>query len=106
MSLNGASTDFAASLWNSVEPVSQANTIVSERLAAMAPRPTELRDLGIDRELLADLLSKHLLRAGRVRNGVLAERLALPGTALQELVHHLRKEGRIEVHAGSAADGE
>jgi len=106
MSLNGASTDFAASLWNSVEPVSQANTIVSARLAAMAPRPTELQDLGIERELLADLLSKHLLRAGRLRNGALAERLALPGTALQELVHHLRKEGRIEVHAGSGTDSE
>ena len=106
MSLNGASTDFAASLWNSVEPASQANTIISARLAAMAPRPAELRDLGVDRELLADLLSKHLLRAGRLRNGALAERLALPGTALQELVHHLRKEGRIEVHAGSGADGE
>jgi predicted ATPase with chaperone activity len=72
----------------------------------MAPRPTELRDLGVGKELLADLLSKHLLRAGRLRAGALAERLALPGTVLQELLHNLRREGRIEVHAGSATDTE
>lgn len=80
--------------------------MASARLAAMAPRPTELRDLGVSRELLADLLSKHLLRAGRLRTAALAERLAIPGTALHELLHHLRKEGRVEVYAGSAVDGE
>jgi len=104
MSLNGSSEGFAEACWTSAESTSQAIAVASARLAAMAPRPTELRDLGVSRELLADLLSKHLLRVGRLRAGVLAERLAIPGTALQELLHHLRKEGRVEV--GSAVDGE
>lgn len=106
MSLNGTSGGFAAACWSSAESNSQAAAVASARLAAMAPRPTDLRDLGVGRELLADLLSKHLLRAGRLRTGALAERLALPGTALQELLQYLRKEGRIEVHAGSSTDSE
>jgi len=106
MSLNGTSAGFSTSSWITAEPTAQPVAAASERLAAMAPRPTEIRDLGVSRELLGDLLSKHLLRVGRLRTGTLAERLALPGTALQELLHHLRKEGRVEVQAGSAADGD
>jgi hypothetical protein len=105
MTINGASGTLAVSSWNPTEPPLEEVAVGSARLAAMAPRPTELRDLGVGRELLADLLSKHLLRVGRLRTGMLAERLALPGTALQELLHHLRKEGRIELH-GAGNDGE
>jgi predicted ATPase with chaperone activity len=84
----------------------QAVALATARLGAIAPRPTELRELGVAPELLADLLSKHLLRGGRLRTAALADRLALPGTALQELLHLLRREGRIEVHGSVAADGE
>lgn len=63
----------------------------------LAPRPTNLDDVGIRTELLGDLVCKHLQESGDLDLGRLVTRLALPGSIVEEVVGFLRTEGRVEV---------
>jgi hypothetical protein len=76
------------------------------RLARRAPRPTTLADTGLSITFLADLLSKHLASAGVLTTSQLIERLALAGPILDQVLQFMRTEGRIEVRARVAIEGE
>lgn len=56
-------------------------------------------ETGLTEALLADLVEKHLYGAGVLTIAALAQRTALAGPIVDELLDHLRKEGRIEVRA-------
>jgi MoxR-like ATPase len=80
--------------------------ITSRAVAALVPRPGTLAATGLSADVLGDLASKLLLRSGVLSLSVLADRLAIPGSVLMEALAFLRKEGRIEVRPGSAAETE
>jgi hypothetical protein len=72
--------------------------------AHIAPRPVTLAQTGLSATLLGDLLTKHLATAGVLSFGQLTSRLAIAGPILDEVLHWLRKEGRVEVRARASAD--
>ena len=81
-------------------------TLLIERLAALAPRPSTLAATGLSAELLADLASKLLLRSGVLSLSVLADRLAIAGNILMDVLALLRREARIEVRPGGSTETE
>jgi len=79
---------------------------VMERLTALAPRPVSLEATGLLPEMLADLVLKHILRAGSLSNAALAERLGLAGAVLEPIVQFLRQEGRLHLQARAHYENE
>ena len=77
---------------------------VSSRLAQVAPRPTSLESTGIAPDMLADLLLKHLFRAGPLTGSTLAERLGLAGPVVEQLLQFLRQEGRVHLQTNGTFD--
>lgn len=63
----------------------------------IAPRPHTVAETGLSRLYLADLLSKHLYESGVLDLRELAERVALSGGILEDLLASLREEARVEV---------
>ncbi|MGI9263964.1 MAG: AAA family ATPase [Gammaproteobacteria bacterium] len=68
---------------------------------SIAPQPRTVEDTYLKESFLADLVSKHLQRGGVLTMKELSRRIALPGAILEEILMFLRKEGKIEVRAGS-----
>jgi len=69
-------------------------------------RPKQLIDTGLTQPYVADLLSKHLVQSGSLSLSQLSQRLALPGRIVEEVVHFLRHEARVEVLGTQSDDGE
>ena len=67
------------------------------RLARLAPRPKCLADTGLSRELVIDLLAKHLLDQGTMTLGALANATCLPGAIVEDLLNFMRTEAMIEI---------
>ncbi|OCX94154.1 MAG: AAA family ATPase [Pseudomonas sp. CO183] len=63
----------------------------------LAPQPRSIADTGLDEALLGDLVCKHLHESGVLDIGRLADRLALPGAVVDEVLGQLRKDGSVEV---------
>jgi hypothetical protein len=63
--------------------------------------PKCVADTGLDVGFLGDLICKHLHRGGVLTLKDLAGRLSLPGVVVEEALHFLRKEQRIEIRAGN-----
>ena len=63
--------------------------------------PKCVADTGLDVGFLGDLIGKHLHRGGVLTLKDLAGRLSLPGVVVEEALHFLRKEQRIEIRAGN-----
>lgn len=74
--------------------------LVAARREALAARPATLSATGLSAELLGDLASKLLLRSGVLSLSVLADRLAIAGAILIDVLALLRREARIEVRPG------
>ena len=70
------------------------------RLKRLAPRPKCLEDTGLSRELLIDLIAKHLLDRGTLSLGELAGALCLPGVIVENLLGFMRTEAMIEIRPG------
>ena len=68
-------------------------------MASVAPKPTRLEDTGLSRWLLADLTCKHFAEAGVLDLGELSQRLALPGSVIEDIVSFLRAEARVELRS-------
>jgi hypothetical protein len=81
-------------------------SLLSDRLAMLAPRPTTLAATGLSAELLSDLASKMLLRSGVLSMSSLADRLGIAGSVLTDVLGLLRREARIEVRPTSNIEGE
>lgn len=67
------------------------------RLAQVAPRPKSIRETGLSRELLVDLIAKHFLDRGSLSLSELADATALAGGILEEVLEFMRAEAQIEV---------
>ena len=76
------------------------------RYSSLAPRPSTLAATGLSPELLGDLASKLLLRSGVLSLSVLAERLAIAGSIVMDVLALLRREARIEVRPGGGTETE
>jgi len=63
----------------------------------LAQRPKTIADTGLSRSFLADLLSKHLMAAGVLSLKQISERMCLPGRILEDVLHFMRQEARVEV---------
>ena len=63
----------------------------------LVARPRTLRETGLSQPFAVDLISKHLAEAGVLDLAILAERLALAGSLVEDLLAFLRAEGRVEV---------
>jgi predicted ATPase with chaperone activity len=79
---------------------------VMARLIELAPRPVSLEATGLPPEMLADLVLKHILRAGSLSNAALGERLGLAGPVLEPIVQFLRQEGRLHLQARAQYENE
>ena len=67
------------------------------RLAQVAPRPKSLRETGLSRELLVDLIAKHFLDRGTLSLSDISDATALAGGILEEVLEFMRGEAQIEV---------
>jgi hypothetical protein len=76
------------------------------RLPTLAPRPGTLAATGLSAELLGDLASKLLLRAGVLSLSTLSDRLAIAGSILMDALGLLRREARIEVRPSGSTEAE
>ncbi len=74
------------------------------RLQKLAPRPNSLADTGLSESFLADLTAKHLQDGGIMTLAQIAERLALSGPIVRDVLDFMRAEARIEVR-GVSGDG-
>src|SRR5579859_132942 len=72
------------------------------RARCVAPRPTKLADTGLPIAFLGELVEKHLLEGGVLTIPTLAQRLALAGPLVEEVLQFLRREASIEVRAQTA----
>lgn len=90
----------------SAVPVADLIGPVLARLSALAPRPITLEASGLAPEMLADLVLKHLLRAGALTSAVLSERLGLVSSVLEPIVQFLRQEARLQLQARARFDNE
>lgn len=67
--------------------------------SVFAPRPGHLEETGLSKWMLGDLVCKHLMEAGVLDLGEIAQRVALSGRVVEELLHFLRAEGRVELRS-------
>jgi hypothetical protein len=72
---------------------------IALRAACIAPRPKTVAETGLGVTFLGDLLEKHLHMAGVMTLGAMGKRAALAGAVLEEILHFLRREGRVEIRA-------
>ena len=77
--------------------VSDSDAYPSEREAVqkLAPQPKNIQETGLSENFLGDLLCKHLHDAGVLDLSRLAERMALTGAVVEEVLQFLRKHGRV-----------
>jgi Cdc6-like AAA superfamily ATPase len=75
------------------------------RLAALASRPKDLAGTGLSERLLADLIAKHLHRAGTLTLAQLSDRIALSGPVVEKVLHFMRREARVEIKPRLEAHG-
>jgi hypothetical protein len=76
---------------------SELEEAIVAQLGRLAPRPQTPMDTGLGQTFLADLVAKHLLEGGVLTMSALVERLALAGKVLDQILHFLRQESRVEV---------
>jgi hypothetical protein len=74
------------------------------RLSKLAPRPKSLQDTGLSRELVTDLIAKHLLDQGNLSLAALANSLCLPGAIIETQLGFMRTEALIEVRPNRSED--
>ena len=79
---------------------------VTSGFSRLAPLPATLEDSGLSITFVADLVAKHLLQGGVLNLSQLSNRIALPGKLLEEIVHFLRTEAKVEVLGSKGGSSE
>lgn len=74
------------------------------RLSKLAPRPRNLEDTGLSRELVIELTAKHILDQGTPTLANLADAMCLPGSVIERLLDFMRQEAQVEVRPNRADD--
>jgi predicted ATPase with chaperone activity len=72
------------------------------RLTRLAPRPRRLADTGLSRELVVDLIAKHLLDQGSMSLSGISDATCLPGAIVEDLLNFMRKEAFVEIRPNHA----
>lgn len=90
---------------NRTDPHEVRSAEVGELPARWAPSPHTVAETGLGELYLGDLLSKHLYEEGVLDLRDLAERMALSGTLLEEVLAFLRSDARVEVLGRAAESG-
>ena len=85
---------------NNIDP------IVRGAEGELVDRPKDLNETGLTQQYTADLLSKHLVQSGSLTLAQLSEFLSLPGRIVENTIHFLRQEARIQVLATQTEGGE
>ena len=85
----------------------RADVVIPEQLGALrlsrlAPRPKSLDDTGLSRELVVDLIAKHVLDQGTPSLAYLSDALCLPGAIIEGLLDFMRAEALIEIRPNRA----
>ncbi len=75
-------------------------------VADIVSRPRTLADTGLSRAYVADLMSKHLMQSGALPLNVLSQRISLPSRIVEDVLHFLREEARVEILSTQSEDGE
>jgi len=75
------------------------------RLARLAPRPRCLEDTGLSRELVTDLVAKHLLDQGSMSLPLIAQAMRLPGAVVESVLAFMRSEAMIEIRPNHSDSG-
>lgn len=73
----------------------------TDRYAALAPRPRDIKETGLSQNFLEDLLLKHLYDAGVMAVKELSARTALAGPVVDQILLLLRQDARIEVRGAT-----
>jgi hypothetical protein len=73
----------------------------ASRLAELAPRPRKMADTGLSRNMLEELLTKHLYDGGVLDLQTLVRRTALAGPVLEEILALLRANQYVEIRGKS-----
>lgn len=76
-----------------------------ELFSHLAPRPRSLKDTGLSKDFVAELLLKHLYNGGVLDLRQLAERSALAGPVVETTLNFLRAEAYVEVRGSSGGVG-
>ncbi len=71
-----------------------------DRLGRLAPKPFEISETGLSRNLLEELVLKHIYDHGTAELSELVRRLALAGPIIEEVLGWTKREGYIEVRGG------
>lgn len=74
------------------------------RLSRLAPRPRTIEDTGLRRELIVELVAKHILDKGTPTLANLADALCLPGSIIERLLDFMRSEALVEVRPNRGND--
>jgi hypothetical protein len=72
---------------------------------ALAARPRSIADTGLSITFLGELTAKHLLAGGVLSLEELIGRLALPGRLIEDVMHFLRQEARVQVLGAEPGSG-
>lgn len=70
---------------------------IRSRHEELAPKPLTVDGTGLSRSFLADLISKHLLNGRSATIAELSKSCALSGGIIEDILHGLREESRVEV---------
>lgn len=73
---------------------------------AQVQRPRSISDTGLEITFIGDLLSKHLASSGALSLSSLSRRLSLPAKIVEEVIHFLRQEARVEVLGTQTEEGD
>lgn len=84
-----------------MNPVEQQAAFAGSPADRLTARPRTLAETGLSQDFLADLISKHLLMGGVLDLHQLAERTALAGSILEQVLNALRKESRVEIRSAT-----
>jgi tRNA A37 threonylcarbamoyladenosine biosynthesis protein TsaE len=83
-----------------------AKVPAEQNAQALVLRPKSIRDTGLSQSYLADLVSKHIMQSGALDLARLSGRLSLPSRIVEEVLHFLRQEVRIEILSTQSDDGD
>ncbi len=87
------------------QPIIRQDPADSVNALPFVPQPKTAQETGLDSSLLVDLVLKTLYYSGRPSGRQLAEQLALPYPATEEIISFLRQEQAVEI-VGSSGIGE
>lgn len=86
------------------DPFQMGGSILPSRTTSLPPQPKTVRDTGLDRRLILELVAKTISQFGRIHLPVLATRLKLSINVLNEVLNFMVTEHLAEIVRRGATD--